>query len=146
LKIDGLSISLRYEDGLFVQGATRGDGVEGEDVTANLKTIPSLPLRLRRPVAGPLEVRGEVFMPLASFEEFNARQEALGKKLAANPRNAAAGSVRVKDARITRERRLDAFLYQLVEGPPVSSHSEALTLLKELGFKVNPEYRIFSSI
>ncbi|WP_406568128.1 NAD-dependent DNA ligase LigA [Caldinitratiruptor microaerophilus] len=152
LKIDGFSIALRYENGVFVRGATRGDGFEGEEVTEQLKTVRSIPLRLR-PVDGRLpaflEVRGEVYMPIRSFEELNARQAAEGKKVFANPRNAAAGSVRQKDPRVTASRGLDSFMYALVRAdglPPVTSHWEALELLARLGFKVNPERRVFENI
>lgn len=144
LKIDGFSIALHYHDGLLVTGATRGDGSEGEDVTENLKTVGSIPLRLR-PVEGQIparvEVRGEVYMPIRSFEALNERQQLEGKKLFANPRNAAAGSVRVKDPRITASRKLDSFIYNLVQAeglPPVRTHWESLNRLEALGFKVNP--------
>ena len=113
-KIDGLSVSLVYENGLFVRGATRGDGSVGEDVTQNLRTIPSIPLRLSEPLT--LTVRGEVFMPRAVFEKINARREAEGKALMANPRNAAAGSLRQLDSRITAERGLDIFIFNFQDG------------------------------
>lgn len=152
LKIDGFSISLRYENGIFVQGATRGDGYEGEDVTENLKTVGSIPLRLR-PVDGRvpsvLEVRGEVYMPIKAFEALNERQQLEGKKLFANPRNAAAGSVRVKDPKVTASRKLDSFIYHLVRAdglPPVRTHWESLELLAALGFKVNPHRRLCRGI
>ncbi|MBO5938639.1 MAG: NAD-dependent DNA ligase LigA [Clostridia bacterium] len=141
-KIDGLSVSLVYEDGLFVRGATRGDGTVGEDVTQNLKTIPSIPLRLPEPLS--LTVRGEVFMPRAVFEKINARREEEGKALMANPRNAAAGSLRQLDSKITAERGLDIFVFNFQEGSlyrdghaPVS-HTETLERLSSLGFKVLP--------
>lgn len=142
LKIDGLSISLRYEDGLFVQGATRGDGETGEDVTENLKTVGSIPLRLE-PVDGRLPasliVRGEIYMEKRTLEELNVALEAAGKPLLQNPRNAAAGGLRQKDSRKTRERRLDSFLYNLVsaEGVPIADHWASLDLLERLRFKVN---------
>lgn len=107
LKIDGLAVSLTYEEGLFVLGATRGDGTTGEDITQNLKTIRSLPLRLKEPVD--LEVRGEVYMPRRSFERLNKKREAEGETLFANPRNAAAGSLRQLDPKIAAERQLDIF-------------------------------------
>jgi DNA ligase (NAD+) len=139
LKIDGLAISLRYEGRRFVRGATRGDGFTGEDVTANLRTIRSVPLRLRRdPPADRLEVRGEVFMPRGAFAELNEQLERAGKPLYANARNTAAGSVRQKDPAITAGRRLSIWCYQLVGAHGLASHSESLELLRELGFPVNP--------
>ena len=141
-KLDGLAVSLLYEEGRFVRGATRGDGVTGEDVTANLATIASIPPRLTDGTApARLEVRGEVFMPLASFEELNRRQGEAGDRLFANPRNAAAGSLRQKDPRVTASRDLAFFAYQLgVQdgGPRLASHHETLTWLAELGLPVNP--------
>jgi DNA ligase (NAD+) len=145
LKIDGLSISLRYENGRFVQGATRGDGETGEDVTENLKTISSIPLRLEA-VDGHLPerltVRGEIFMAKAALEELNRQLEAQGKPLLQNPRNAAAGGLRQKDPRKTRARRLDSFIYTLVdaEGFTTETHWESLDLMQAFRFKVN-EYR-----
>ncbi len=141
-KIDGLSVSLVYENGLFVRGATRGDGTVGEDVTQNLKTIPSIPLRLPEPLS--LTVRGEVFMPRAVFEKINARREEEGRALMANPRNAAAGSLRQLDSKITAERGLDIFVFNFQEGSLYSdghapvSHTETLDRLSTLGFKVLP--------
>lgn len=141
-KIDGLSVSLVYEDGLFVRGATRGDGTVGEDVTQNLRTIPSIPLRLPEPLS--LTVRGEVFMPRAVFEKINAARESEGKALMANPRNAAAGSLRQLDSKITAERGLDIFVFNFQDGSLYSdghaplSHTETLDRLSSLGFKVLP--------
>lgn len=139
LKIDGLAVSLRYEDGLFVQGATRGDGTTGEDITANLKTIRSIPLRLNQSVS--IEVRGEAFMPRKSFDSLNKRREEKGEELFANPRNAAAGSLRQLDPRIAASRNLDIFLYSIADvgETGVVSHSEGLDLLEDLGFKTNKE-------
>lgn len=139
LKIDGLAISLKYENGLFVQGATRGDGETGEDITANLKTIRSIPLKLKEPVT--LEVRGEAYMPKSSFEKLNQEKEENGEEPFANPRNAAAGSLRQLDPRIAASRQLDIFLYALanVENIGVESHSESLDWLEQLGFKTNKE-------
>jgi DNA ligase (NAD+) len=142
LKIDGLAISLRYERGRFVQGATRGDGTTGEDVTANLRTISVLPERLREPVAA--EIRGEVFMPKAEFARINAEREEAGLPTYANPRNSGAGSLRQQDSRVTAERRLSSWSYQLIEDgpdgrPTVSSQSEALARLAALGLPVNPD-------
>jgi DNA ligase (NAD+) len=141
LKIDGLAVSLRYEDGLFIQGATRGDGTIGEDITANLKTIKSIPLRLRDAVT--LEVRGEAYMPKSSFEALNKAKEERGEELAANPRNAAAGSLRQLDSKIAASRNLDVFLYGIGGGNEIdaASHSEGLDYLDHLGFKTNKERR-----
>lgn len=146
LKIDGLAVSLRYENGRFVQGATRGDGKTGEDITQNLRTIRSLPLVLKQPLS--IEVRGEAYMPRSAFERLNHERAEREEALFANPRNAAAGSLRQLDPKIAAERSLDVFLYSMVgdEGLPVSSHSGALALMEELGFKVNPERRVFDGI
>ena len=138
-KIDGLSVALEYVDGKFVRGATRGDGNVGEDVTENLKTIRSIPMVLEN--APPrLIVRGEVFMPKKSFEKLNERQEAEGKPLFANPRNAAAGSLRQLDPKIAAKRGLDIYIFniQLAEGVEFTSHAESLDYLKKLHFKVIP--------
>ncbi|HSS44001.1 MAG TPA: NAD-dependent DNA ligase LigA, partial [Thermoanaerobaculia bacterium] len=140
LKIDGLSVSLRYENGVLVRGATRGDGARGEDVTENVRTIRSIPLRIRE--TGPLEVRGEVFYGRKAFAALNAEREASGETVFANPRNAAAGTMRLLDSRITARRRLDAWLYAIVERRPLpASQSAALTRLQALGFPVNPHWR-----
>jgi len=139
LKIDGLAITLRYERGRFVQGATRGDGATGEDVTANLRTIKSLPERLTEPVT--LDARGEVFMPKSEFARINADREEKGLALYANPRNSGAGSLRQKDPQVTADRLLSTWSYQLIEegGPAdVDSQSAALDRLATLGFPVNP--------
>ncbi len=138
-KIDGLSVSLRYEDGVFVQGATRGDGIEGEDVTANLKTVFSIPMKLSEPLT--LTVRGEVYVPRENFERVNAKREAQGQPLFANPRNAAAGSLRQLDPKIAASRGLDIFVFNLQEGSPwqdvgKDSHFDTLTKLSDIGFKV----------
>ena len=139
-KIDGLSVSLRYENGIFVQGATRGDGITGEDVTQNLKTIFSIPLSLPEPLT--LTVRGEVYMPRSVFERLNAEREKNGKPLLANPRNAAAGSLRQLDPKIAAERALDLFLFNFQEGSlyldghAPESHTETLDRLASLGFPV----------
>jgi DNA ligase (NAD+) len=139
-KIDGLSISLRYEDGVFTVGATRGDGTTGEDVTANLRTVKDIPHKLKGKFPSSIDVRGEVYMERKAFEEMNKRQEAAGDKAFANPRNAAAGSLRQLDAEITASRPLRFFAYAWGEAEPRSwkTHSEYLKLLKEWGFKVNP--------
>ncbi len=149
-KLDGLAVSARYEDGALVRGATRGDGETGEDITANLRTIKSLPLKLRgAAVPRVLEVRGEVFMPLAGFRRFNAEAAARGEKSFVNPRNAAAGSLRQLDPRITAGRPLDLFVYGVgsVEGgdlPPC--HSGTLLTLRQWGFKTCPQSQVVDSI
>jgi DNA ligase (NAD+) len=144
-KLDGLAISLQYEQGRFTVGATRGDGVTGEDVTENLRTIASIPEKLKgKRVPDVLEVRGEVFMPLASFEELNRRQGDAGERLFVNARNAAAGSLRQKDASITASRDLTVFCYQpgiIAGGPRLRTHSETLEWIAELGFPVEPHIR-----
>jgi DNA ligase (NAD+) len=142
LKIDGLAVSLRHERGRFVQGATRGDGTTGEDVTANLRTIDVIPERLSEPVS--LDARGEVFMPKAEFARINAEREEAGLPLYANPRNSGAGSLRQQDPSVTASRRLSAWLYQLLEDgePTVTSQSAALDRLTALGFPVNPEHQV----
>lgn len=147
LKIDGLAVSLRYENGVFVQGATRGDGQTGEDITQNLRTIRSLPLRLREQVT--VEVRGEAFMPKREFRRINAEKERRGEPLFANPRNAAAGSLRQLDPKLAAERALDIFLYgvgAVDEALLPSTHTETLEWLSRLGLKVNPHRRTVDSI
>ncbi|MGI8314616.1 NAD-dependent DNA ligase LigA [Halobacillus mangrovi] len=141
LKIDGLAVSLRYEDGLFVRGATRGDGTTGEDITKNLKTIRNIPLRLKTPET--LEVRGEAYMPKRSFMALNEAREANEDEPFANPRNAAAGSLRQLDPKIAAKRNLDIFLYGVGqwEDDPTDAHSERLEKLKDLGLKTNPEWK-----
>ena len=149
-KLDGLAISLLYEGGRLRRAATRGDGVTGEDVTANVATITAIPERLSGPsVPDRLEVRGEVFMPLASFAELNRRQGEADLRLFANPRNAAAGSLRQKDPRVTASRDLDFYAYQLgvqVGAPPLRSHHETLHWLRELGLPVNPHIATMDAI
>lgn len=147
LKIDGLAVSLIYEQGLLVRGATRGDGEFGEDITQNLKTIKSIPLGLKKHLEL-LEVRGEAFMPKKEFARLNGEREEAGEQTFANPRNAAAGSLRQLDSRVTASRSLDAFLYGVgrIDGQEVAGHFEGLSLLKELGFKVNPNIKIFDTI
>ena len=136
-KIDGLSVALEYVNGEFVRGATRGDGLIGEDVTENLKTVRSIPLHLENAPAR-LIVRGEVYMPRASFEALNEAQEKLGRPLFANPRNAAAGSLRQLDPKIAAQRRLDILVFnlQLAEGVSFRTHTETLDYLRALSFKV----------
>ena len=140
-KIDGLSVSLEYKNGSFVRGSTRGDGETGEDVTANLLTIKSIPKTIN--FLGELEVRGEVYMSRESFMELVRRQELLGETPAKNPRNAAAGSLRQKNSKITAERKLDIFIFniQRIDGKTLLNHIESLDFLKSLGFSVLPTYK-----
>jgi DNA ligase (NAD+) len=144
LKFDGLAVALTYENGVFIKGATRGNGKEGEDITANLKTIKSLPLKIsmEKEKVKFLEVRGEVFMPRESFCKLNKSREASGKALFANPRNAAAGSLRLQDPSITASRNLDIFVYGMSSIEPMTfkTHSEIQTVLKKLGFKLNKNH------
>lgn len=149
LKIDGLAMSLRYERGVFVQAATRGDGRVGEDVTANVATIGVVPKHLGPGAPEVLEVRGEVYMSLASFEALNERALQAGQPRFANPRNAAAGSLRQKDPRVTAGRELSFWAYQLGEvvgGPSFTSHHETLQFADSLGFPVNPEIRVVDDV
>jgi len=150
LKIDGVAISLLYEKGRYVRAATRGNGVVGEDVTANIATVKSVPHRLKgRNVPDVLEVRGEVFMPLAEFGELNRRQEEAEARLFANPRNAGAGSLRQKDPSITASRNLAMFCYQVGAcegGPGFKSHAESLAFLSEVGLPVNPASKVLSGL
>ena len=141
-KIDGLSVSLEYRDGLFFRGSTRGDGVTGEDVTANLLQIENIPKAIG--FLGELEVRGEVFMPQESFLKLRERQELLGEAPAKNPRNAAAGSLRQKNPKITAERQLDIFVFniQRIVGKEFTTHIETLDFLKSLGFNTLPSYKL----
>ena len=146
LKIDGLSVAIEYVDGVLNNAATRGDGFVGEDVTANIKTIQSVPLKLTSPVN--IIVRGEVYMPKKCFKKLNEKQQAEGKQLFANPRNAAAGSLRQLDSSIVANRKLDIFIFnvQWCENKTFATHSESLDYLKTLGFKVSPYYSTFNSI
>lgn len=146
LKIDGLAVSLLYEDGHFIRGATRGDGTVGEDITSNLKTIRSIPLTIDAP--GRLEVRGEAFMPKEAFERLNEARAQKGESLFANPRNAAAGSLRQLDPKIAASRQLDLFIFGYGTWPEetIQQHSERLAYLKELGLKVNPHWKRCNSI
>jgi DNA ligase (NAD+) len=146
LKIDGLAVSLRYENGHFVRGATRGNGIVGEEVTQNLRTVRAIPDRLDDEPPEVLEPRGEVFMTLENFEELNRRQEAEGKPPFANPRNAAAGAIRQLDSRITASRPLTIYLYGVGEGGELyESHSAMLDALKSYGLRANP-HRLHDSI
>ncbi|HAQ6558385.1 TPA: NAD-dependent DNA ligase LigA [Enterococcus faecium] len=146
LKIDGLSVSLRYEDGNFVRGATRGDGAVGENITENLKTVRSVPIKLKEPMN--IEVRGECFMPKRSFVQLNQDREAEGKDIFANPRNAAAGSLRQLDSKITAKRNLDTFLYTVADFGPMQAKTQydALEELEKIGFHTNREKRLCHSI
>lgn len=146
-KIDGLSVSLEYVDGIFTRGSTRGDGFVGEDITKNLRTIKSIPKELNEKLPF-IEVRGEVYMPKESFEKLVKEQLANDESPAKNPRNAAAGSLRQKDSRVTASRGLDIFVFNLqrIEGKTLTSHSESLDYMKSLGFNVIDGYKTFDSI
>ena len=148
LKIDGLAISLSYRDGAFVRAATRGNGVEGEDVTANARTIRSVPMRLQRVDGLPeeFEVRGEVYLPKARFAAFNAQLEEAGKPTYANPRNAAAGAVRQLDPTVTAKRGLSTFMYQLDSPRGTRTQADVLDLLEQAGFRVNPHRHVAGSL
>lgn len=148
LKIDGLAIALTYNEGLFTLGVTRGDGVTGEEITQNLKTIKAIPLKLFEPKS--LEVRGEIYMPKSSFEKLNEEALASGDKVFANPRNAASGSLRQLDSSITAKRDLSMFTYTGIfensEDKQIKTHYEGMMYLKKLGFKVNPNIRLVKNI
>lgn len=148
LKIDGLAIALTYEKGLFTLGVTRGDGVTGENITSNLKTIKAIPLKLFEPKT--LEVRGEIYMPKTSFEKLNEESLAKGEKVFANPRNAASGSLRQLDSKITAKRDLSMFTYTGIfedsEDKNIKTHYDGMMYLKKLGFKVNPNIRLVDDI
>ncbi|MCC3470490.1 MAG: NAD-dependent DNA ligase LigA [Microcoleus sp. PH2017_13_LAR_U_A] len=149
LKIDGSALALTYENGVLVRGATRGDGIAGEDITQNVKTIRSIPLKLNLDNPPPVvEVRGEAFLSLAVFEDINREREKAGEQLFANPRNAAAGTLRQLDSKIVDKRRLDFFAYtlHLDEGNEEKTQGESLELLRRMGFKVNPNRKICSSL
>ncbi len=145
-KIDGLSVSLEYQNGIFVRGATRGDGVTGEDVTDNLRTIDEIP-KVLKDAPPELVVRGEVYMRRSVFDAINAQRELRGQPLLANPRNAAAGSLRQLDSEVTRERRLSIFCFNIQNSSelPLTSHVQALDYLKKLGFPVSPCYPVYAS-
>lgn len=146
-KIDGLSVSLEYKDGIFTRGSTRGDGFVGEDITKNLKTIKSIPMELNEKITF-IEVRGEVYMPKADFEKLVRKQLENDEQPAKNPRNAAAGSLRQKDSRVTASRGLDIFVFNLqrIEGRELTCHSESLDYMKSLGFNVIDGYKTFDNI
>ncbi len=143
LKIDGLAVSLQYEKGILKRAATRGNGLVGEDITHNVKTIGTIPLRLNKPVD--IEVRGEIYMPLKAFNELNEKRLENGEPIFQNPRNAAAGSIRQLDSSVAKSRKLDAFLYHVPETDK-KTHYEALMELKDLGFIVNPNIRLVKNI
>jgi DNA ligase (NAD+) len=149
-KIDGLGVALLYQDGLLVRGSTRGDGRRGEDVTANLRTIRSIPLRLNQDLnhISQLEVRGEVYLRRADFDRLNREREEAGEAIFANPRNAAAGSIRLLDPSLTAQRPLNIFIYGIshLEPQAFSSHAEALGALKSLGFRINPQNALLPSM
>ena len=149
LKIDGLAVSLIYQDGKLVQGATRGDGTTGEDVTQNLRTVRSIPLELMGDAPPYLEVRGEVYMPLESFRRLNELRAERGEQLYANPRNSGSGTIRNLDSRVTAERNMQIWVYSLIDAgdyPVPDNHWESLEWLKSLGFRVNPNNRLCQSI
>jgi DNA ligase (NAD+) len=148
LKIDGLAISLSYRDGVLVRAATRGDGVEGEDVTANVRTVRTVPMRLKEGSGLPdeFEVRGEVYLPKARFAALNAQLEEAGKPTYANPRSAAAGGVRQLDPSVTAKRGLSTFMYQLEPSPAAHTQAEVLDLLERAGFRVNPHRHVAGSL
>jgi DNA ligase (NAD+) len=149
LKIDGLAVALVYENGIFTRGATRGDGVMGEEITSNLRTVKVIPLKLFCENIPPrIEVYGEVYMKKSDFKKLNEERIKNGESLFANPRNAAAGSVRQLDSRITAQRRLDTFIYRVTfpEGNKFKNHIEVLNYLKKIGFKVNPHIKLCHGI
>ncbi len=147
-KMDGLAVEIVYEKGELLAGATRGDGITGENITQNIMTIHSVPLRLRDDPPSYLEVRGEIFMPLSDFRKLNKEREKKGESLFANPRNAAAGSMRQLDPKITALRRLDIFCYGLGEarGKTFKTHAESLKTLQKYGFKINPTYEVCKGV
>lgn len=151
-KIDGASVSLRYIDGKLFTAATRGDGTVGEEITNNVKTIRAVPLKIKKPAGtkyklNDFEARGEIYMNIADFEELNRRQAEKGEKLFANPRNSAAGTLKLQNPQIVASRKLNIFLYQLISlEDKFESQSENLELLKQMGFRVNPDYRVCTSI
>jgi DNA ligase (NAD+) len=147
LKIDGLSISLIYENGYLIRAVTRGDGIQGDEVTANVKTIRSIPLKLKGHYLPNIEVRGEIFMPIKVFEKLNQEREEIGDEPFANPRNAASGTMKLQDSSEVAKRKLDAFLYYLIaDNLPYQTHWECLKHLKEWGFKVNENAELCKGI
>lgn len=147
LKYDGVAISIRYEEGILKLACTRGDGTQGDDITANVKTIKSIPLKVNHPLLKNFEVRGEIFMPTEVFKNLNAERQANGEELLANPRNTASGTVKMQDTRIVASRNLDCFIYGLFgDDLPVETHIEALNLLKEAGFNVHESSSLCKNI
>lgn len=148
LKFDGVALSLTYENGVLVQGATRGDGVRGDNITANVRTIRSIPLRIENiEMPDTFEVRGEAFMPLSSFTAINKAREESGEALLANPRNAASGTLKMQDSSVVASRKLDCFVYSfLTDDPLTDTHAESMTLLEKAGFNVSPTYRKCSNM
>ncbi|MFN3362097.1 MAG: NAD-dependent DNA ligase LigA, partial [Pseudanabaenaceae cyanobacterium] len=147
LKIDGAALALTYEEGVLVRGATRGDGIEGEDITPNVKTIRSIPLRLLGEAPSLLEVRGEAFLSLENFQRLNRERQQAGESLFANPRNATAGTLRQLDPRVVAQRRLDFFAYQAFGYPDgITTQGEVLAYLHSLGFKVSPYHEVCSQL
>ena len=146
LKIDGLALSLRYENGVLVQGSTRGNGTVGEDITKNIMTIESIPHQLTKPLT--IDVRGECYMPKAAFAALNERREAAGESVFANPRNAAAGSLRQLDTKVTAERQLSTFMYNIADYEPITARtqSDMLTEFADLGFAINPAFKVAHSM
>jgi DNA ligase (NAD+) len=143
LKYDGVALSVRYENGVLKLACTRGDGTQGDDITANVKTIKSIPLRVNHPLLQDFEVRGEVFMPRTVFEKLNKDRAEKGEELLANPRNTASGTVKMQDTKVVASRNLDCYIYALEgENLPVASHAEAMKLLKEAGFNVPDSYAL----
>ena len=149
IRDSGLAVNLTYENGVFSQGATRGDGRVGEDVTQNLRTIKTIPLSLLEGAPTRLEVRGEVYLPVPEFRRLNEEREEQGEPLYANPRNTGAGSVRNLNPKVTASRNMEIWVYSLTgtgAGPPVDGHWEALEWLKDLGFRINPHNRLCGTI
>jgi DNA ligase (NAD+) len=148
LKFDGVSISLRYEQGILKQGITRGDGTQGDEITANVKTIRSIPLHVSAPeLPTQFEVRGEIFMPNAVFQQLNQEREEEGKELYANPRNTASGTLKLQDSSEVARRKLDVYAYYLLgENLPFGTHEEAIKTLESWGFNISPTYQKCQSI
>lgn len=147
LKFDGLSISLRYADGKLAQAVTRGDGVQGDDVTTNVKTIGSIPLTLKGDFPADFEIRGEIFMPRPVFEKINREREEIGDPLLANPRNAASGTMKMQDSKVVASRKLDCFLYNVIgDGLPFRTHFESLQAARNWGFRISNESKLVSGV
>lgn len=147
LKFDGVAMSLTYENQILTRGTTRGDGTQGDNVTSNVKTIRSIPLKIKDDILNTFEVRGEVFFPIKEFLRVNKEREDIGEALLANPRNAASGTIKMQDSKVVASRKLDCFIYALLgENLPFQSHEEALTYLAKIGFNVSPTFRKCSSV